>query len=111
MLLLFSCTDKGKNGGTDTVYADYTISAEEESENATCLFRFQTRADGATGVLEPHAAVLSDGAVVPADSAGHSGAYYEAQRPVSQFAGSHTILLKMRKAKCTKRSSPFNPFQ
>src|SRR5215217_454867 len=94
-LVLFSCTQKKAAPGTDAVYADYSITAEEGSDSVTCLLKFyKNRRDGSTVFLEPPAAVQFDGASVPGDSAGLSGAYYEVQKPLASFSGTHTIVFK-----------------
>jgi hypothetical protein len=96
---------------TDALYADYTISADEDAENVTCVFRFyKGSSEGATLVLEPPSAVLLDGMAVPVDSAGLSGAYYEVQRPLAQFAGMHTIRFKNAEGKAFKETFTFQPF-
>ncbi len=110
LLLLFSCTNQS-NQGADAVYADYAITAEEGSENVTCLFRFYNGSpNGATLVLEPPATVLLDDQPVPVDSAGLSGAFYEVQRPMVSFAGQHTILFKNADGKAFIEKFSFQPF-
>lgn len=104
----FCCNAKES---TDAVYADYTITAEEETENCTCLLKFHQRSSqGATLFLEPPAAVSLDGAALQGDSAGLSGAYYEAQKPLAQFAGAHTIVFKNSDGNEYSEAFTFQPF-
>lgn len=111
LLLLLSCTEKKRSASTDIVYADYSITAEEVTENVTCLLKFfKNRRVGSTLFLEPPAEVLFDGAPVPGDSAGLSGAYYEVQKPLTSFKGTHTIVFKNAEEEEYKETFSFQPF-
>jgi hypothetical protein len=112
VLVLFACTDNNTNKRSDTVYANYTITAAEETENVTCVFQFYNgSSEGPTLVLQPPAAVLFDDVAVPVDSARLSGAYYELQRPLAGFAGQHTITFKNAEGKTYVETFTFQPFR
>lgn len=111
LLLLLSCNSKKGPKSTDTVYADYSITAEEGGENVTCLLKFyKNRRVGSTLFLEPPAAVLFDGVAVRGDSAGLSGAYYEVQKNLAAFPGTHTIVFKNAEGDDYKETFSFQPF-
>lgn len=111
ILFLFSCTNKKSTTGTDAVYADYKISGEEGTENVTCLLKFyEGNSQGAPLFLEPPAGVSLDGTAIPGDSAGLSGAYYEVQKPLDGFAGTHTIVFKNAEGKQYNETFGFQPF-
>src|SRR6476659_1199041 len=111
ILVLCSCNQQKGRPGTDAVYADYSIAGEEDSDSVTCLLKFyKNRRVGSTLFLEPPAAVLFDGAAVPGDSAGLSGNYYEVQKPLAAFNGTHTIIFKNADGDTYKETFSFEPF-
>jgi len=110
VLFLFSCTNK-KQAGSDAVFADYTVTGDEASENVTCLLRFyssQMRRDAL--YLESPATVTFDGTAVAADSTRFGGAYYEVQQPLAHFSGTHTIVFNNGGDKEYKETFTFQPF-
>ena len=110
-LILCSCNHKKGRTGTDAVYADYSITGEEGTDSVTCLLKFyKNRRVGSTLFLEPPAAVLFDGVAVPGDSAGLSGIYYEVQKPLDAFNGTHTIVFKNADGDTYKETFSFQPF-
>jgi hypothetical protein len=111
-LFFISCQDQKKvASGTDAVFAAYTVTAEEGTENVTCLLRFHARnSRGPALFLEPPAGVSLDGIALQGDSAGLSGAYYELQRPLAEFTGSHTVVFKNAEGKEYKETFRFQPF-
>ena len=111
LLFLISCAHKKGGAGTDAVYADYRITGEEGAENVTCLLRFFREKNGAKALfLEPPAGASLDGTIIQGDSAGLSGAYYEVQKPLAGFNGTHTILFKNSEGKEYKETFIFQPF-
>src|SRR3712207_5845550 len=89
LLIVFAgCTNaeigSSKDVASDGVYADYKIWAEEGKETVTVLLQYRMGGpDGTTLVLEPPGGVAFDGAPLKVDSAGITGAYYEASFPLS----------------------------
>lgn len=111
LLFLTSCTDEKKDTGTDMVYADYSITGEERAENVTCLLRFfRSKNQTEALYLGPPASVSFDGATIQADSAGLSGAYYEVQKPLAGFNGTHTIVFKNAEGREYKETFEFQSF-
>lgn len=109
VLALASCTQK--KAGTDAVYADYMINGEEGGATITCLFKFFTnRRDGSTLALEPPAGVWLDGETIAGDSARLSGSFYEMQKPLASFGGTHTIVFKNAEGRAYHESFSFQPF-
>ena len=112
LLFLVACnTKRDSAAGTDAVYADYRISGEEETENVTCLLRFFDRnSEGDALLLEPPARVELDGAALTASSKPMSGTYYEVQKPLEAFTGTHTIVFENAEGKEYKETFDFKPF-
>ena len=106
----FSCT--AKNDTVEAaVYADYSVTAEEGTEMITCLLKFYSKNNkGQALYLEPPAAVHFDGTVLRADSARLSGPYYEVQKPLERFSGSHTIVFTNSAGKNFEETFAFEPF-
>lgn len=110
-LLVFSCTIKKSNTGTDAVYAEYSITGEEGDENVACVLKFfKSRHNSTALLLESPAAVLLDGTALEPDSAGRNGAVYEVQKPLAGFSGNHTIVFKNEVGKKYKEQFLFQPF-
>ena len=77
----------------NAAYFDFRIWGEEGKEDVTVLLQFREGdRDGNTMVLEPEGKVELDGEQLKGDSAGFTGAFYEVQKPLSQFKGKHTIV-------------------
>src|SRR6476620_7320483 len=111
LLLFFSCINKKNSAGSDTIYAEYSITGEEGEENITCVLKFFKGRHSTTALLlEPPADVLFDGTSIPPDSAGLNGSYYEVQKPAAQFAGTHTIVFKNAEGKEYTEKFSFQPF-
>lgn len=98
MILLFftGCNDaeigSAKDINADAIYFDYRITGEEGNDDATALlqYRFGGRM-GTTLTIEAPGKVELDGESIRVDSSRMTGAFYELQKPVKQFAGEHTI--------------------
>jgi hypothetical protein len=74
------------------VYVHYDIRAEEGSEMATCVARFyKDKTRKRTLALDEPAKIELDGQPLQADSSRFLGAYYELQKPLSEFEGQHNI--------------------
>jgi hypothetical protein len=92
------------------IYHDYRITAEEERENVTIVLQYRDEEDGEPLTLDEAVSVKLDGVNLQPDSARLSGAYYEAERPLTEFQGSHTISLTDSKNKEHKAEFNFQPF-
>lgn len=93
------------------MYMDYKVWGEEGAETVTCLLQFREGRRGETTLLlEPPAGVLLDGVPLVADSARLTGAFYEVQRPLSEFAGAHTIVFKDNRGREYRQDFTFRPF-
>ncbi len=100
---------KGLNSGL--VYTDYKISGEENKEAVTIFVQFRMGAkNGSTLVLEDGAKVELDGEQLRADSAGKSGAFYEVQKRLDEFSGTHTIVFTDVEGKEHPHEFEFFPF-
>ncbi len=115
IVILVSCTDeervhiKAKDPG---VYAHYDIRAEEGGEMVTCVLRFYTNKTRKTTLtLEEPAKVELDGEVISVDSSRFLGAYYEIQKPISDFEGQHTITFTSINQQQYKEEFSFTPLQ
>ena len=119
VILIFGCAaivtgcankDQSKNQTNyDQLYFDYTVTAEEDGENVTCMFQYkEADAEGVAMNIAP-AKVELDGMPVESDSARLSGFFYEIQRPVDSFAGRHSIVF-ITAEKQYKNEFQFFPF-
>ncbi len=79
-----------KDVAPETIYQQYSINYTEGDETAEVYaqFRFGGK-NGTTLVLNPPSGVSFDGQKIRVDSAGLSGAFYKAAKPVGSFFGSH----------------------
>lgn len=76
-----------------SVYCDYKILGNEDSQEVNCLLQFkQGGPSGSSLALQEPANVKLDGEALQADSAGFSGVFYEAVKPLQDFSGKHTII-------------------
>ena len=97
LFLLTGCkNDKrapaGEEGDGPYIYFDYEINGEEGFDKLTVLARFRNGGENdETITLAAPEKVELDGEIFPADSAALSGTYYELNKPVETFAGSHSI--------------------
>ena len=94
--LFGGCTaeDHSKNNvDPDAIFFVYNIWGEEGKDDVVVMLQYLS--GGSTGKAiqfsEP-ASVLLDGEVLYADSTVMSGAYYEAQLPLEDFIGKHSIV-------------------
>ena len=112
---LIACNDNDKVGAqTDLndIYADYKVFGEEENETVTVLLQFRAGgADGKTIVIKSPGKVTIDGTPLQADSAGVSGAYYEAAFPLASFEGAHTIMFESPDGKRHRQPFKFSSFK
>lgn len=112
--IVTGCKNKDKevkNGiDADWIYFDYTVTAEEGNENATCVFQYKNYdAEGKAIDIEPGKVQL-DGQELRSDSARLSGFFYEVQKPIDSFAGKHTIVFTNADGREYKNEFDFYPF-
>lgn len=111
--LLVACSNRDASGAAvdGNAYVFFKISGEEEKENVTCLLQYFTSdTAGKSVLLAPPATVLLDSEAVPADSTSFTGAYYEAQKPLQNFAGAHTIVYQDAAGKQFQETFNYAPF-
>ena len=114
-LFLFSCTSNeignSKDVNPDAVFFDYTVLADEDGQDVTVKLQYRMGGkNGTTLVLDEPSKVLLDGEQLKVDSAKLNGAYYEVQKPLSSFAGKHTISFTDMNKKEYKEEFEFVPF-
>ena len=112
---LFSCTSdeigNSKDVNPDAVFFDYEIWAEESKEDVTVNFQYRMGGkNGTTLILNEPSKVMLDGEQLKVDSAKVTGAYYEVQRPLTSFAGKHTISFIDLNKKEYNEEFEFKPF-
>ncbi|HEU5164665.1 MAG TPA: hypothetical protein VFU29_03955 [Chitinophagaceae bacterium] len=115
LVFIFSCTsdeiENSKDVNPDAVFFDYEIWAEEGKEDVTVNLQYRMGGkNGTTLVLDEPSKVLLDGEQLKVDSAKVTGAYYEVQRPISSFAGKHTISFTDLNKKEYNEEFEFRPF-
>jgi hypothetical protein len=113
-IFAFSCKEEEVGNSTDvnpeTIFFDYKISGEEGRDYVTCMIQYRYGGDdGTTLVLAEPSKVELDGEELKVDSAKYTGAYYEVQKPLAQFAGQHTITFTDAAKKQYKEEFRFQP--
>ena len=93
----------------ENLYLSYKISAEEGGDWVTCLVQVKKARNGKVVPLPRGAQVLLDGEPLVGDSAGVSGAYYEIQKPLEEFVGEHTFVLKGAQGATYETPFTFSP--
>ena len=83
-------TGKSKSFSPDVVFCDYRVEADEEENRVTVRLQFRSGDEEGTPLRLTNA-VTFDGDSLQADSAGFTGVFYEASRPLDDFAGTHRI--------------------
>lgn len=93
------------------IFFDYKIWGEEGKDAVTCLLQFRFRREtGRTVKIDTPGRVEVDGEIIIADSARITGPFYEIQKPISDFIGSHTItFFDINQKKYTEEFN-FQPF-
>lgn len=86
-----ACRHADKSSPATPDFLKYSLSGEEGGDFVTAKFEFHSEDDDKALLLRDSARVELDGVMVKADSARFSGAYYEANLPLSGFEGGHTI--------------------
>ena len=112
---LFSCTSdeigNSKDVNPDAVFFDYEVWAEESKEDVTVNLQYRMGGkNGTTLILDEPSRVMLDGEQLKVDSAKVTGAYYEVQRPLTSFAGKHTISFTDLNKKEYNEEFEFKPF-
>jgi len=95
----------------ETVYFDYKVWGEEGNAMATVMLQFRFAGSGGTTlVLQEPSKVELDGKPMRVDSSRMTGAYYEVQEPVGDFAGDHRIVFTDVNGKKYQENFSFQPF-
>lgn len=112
-LVFWSCNGDDKSPAirpASELYLDYKISAEEAAEYAVALLYFRRGGPNADAIaLEENSQVIFDGEALVADSARLAGVYYEVQRPLVDFLGTHKITYTDNKGQAFEHSFQFTP--
>lgn len=95
----------------DEVWLDYQVWGEEAKENVTVMLQFRTNySEKDTRLLEEPAGVAFDGEDLKADSSKMTGFYYELEKPLQSFDGSHVIVFRDFEGKEHEEKFNFRPF-
>lgn len=106
--------DKKVEGSRDvspgSIYFDYKISADEESDSITVLLHYRYgRKTGPSLLLEDPEQVSFDGQPLTADSSPIGGAFYEARAAAAGFEGPHRIVFTDRNGRQHEEIFEFRP--
>jgi hypothetical protein len=100
-----------KDVNPDTIYFDYSITAEE-NEEVTCMFRYRIGGpEGRTLFLDEPSKVELDGQRLMPDTARFTGIFYEVSKPAANFAGEHNIVFTASDKRQYKEKIDFDPFE
>ncbi|HET9431016.1 MAG TPA: hypothetical protein VFO70_07560 [Chitinophagaceae bacterium] len=108
---LTSCSDLENDvRDSEDLYLDYQVSGNEDNDLLTVLLQFHRGSQhGSTVLLDEPSRVELDGDIVMADSTVITGPFYEVQRPLSDFAGSHQIVFTASSGKEYREEFVFQP--
>lgn len=114
VLFLFSCTSNeignSKDVNPETIYLYYTVSYEDGDDSVGCFLQYRFAGEnGTTLVLNSPAGVSIDGVTITVDSSTVSGAYYQKNFAVKEFAGKHVIAYTDMNGKVHKEPFSFDP--
>ena len=112
-LVLWGCGANDKEPLADASAADaestYAVTATEDGL-VTVLIQFGGADAVAQRRLQPDEAVVVDGEAVPADSSSVGGVFYELQKPLADFLGTHVITLTKSSKALYRDSFSIDPF-
>ncbi len=114
VLFFASCSGDGSNSSKDvkqqSIYFDYQVWGEEGNDEVTILIQYRVGGKyGRTLLLEEPSRVELDGQPIKADSTKMTGAFYEVQKPVSDFGGTHSIVFTDINKKKYREEFVFQP--
>lgn len=115
-LIFNSCSSNeigsSKDVNPETIYFDYKIWGEEAGDNLTVKLQYRFGGEnGTTLTIEEPAKVELDDELIPGDSSKMTGAFYEIQKPIKEFAGEHTITFTYNNEKQYREKFRFQPLQ
>jgi hypothetical protein len=116
ILFLTACTSNeignSKDVNPDAIFFDYKIKGEEKDSNITVYIQYRVGGpNGTTLVLNEPAKVQLDSEEINIDSAKLTGAYYEIRKPITDFAGKHTIIFTDFNNEEYKEEFIYKPFK
>jgi len=116
LICFYSCTDNEPSSirdvNPDAIFFDYKIKGEEGDNNVTVYLQYKRGShNGVPFVLSEPAKVELDGELVSRDSAKLTGAFYEIQKPASDFSGTHTIVFTDPNNREHQEEFVFQPFK
>ena len=92
------------------IYLDYRLHAEEGDDKLNIVLQFrEADSDGRTLVVGEAGRVMLDDEQLQADSTARTGAYYEVQKPIETFRGTHRIRLEGPGGEALEESFQFQP--
>jgi hypothetical protein len=112
----YSCTDNEvsniKDVNPDAIFFEYKIRGEENETSITVYAQYKRGGhNGSPLILSDPAKVELDGEIISRDSAKLTGAFYEIQKPVENFAGKHTIVFTDIDSREYSEEFVFQPFE
>lgn len=116
VLFCSGCNEEGtapaKNAVRATnLYLEYQVWGDEERGEVTVLLQLRQKSNrGGTVKLGAPGFVALDGEVLSADSSRMGGVFYEARRPLEDFAGSHKLTVTDESGAEVSESFVFTPF-
>lgn len=113
-LLIASCNSNeignSKDVNPETIWFDYKVWGEEGNDDATVMLQYRFGgSNGTTLTLEEPSKVELDGKLIKGDSSKMTGAFYEVQQPVAEFAGKHNIVFTDMNKKQYREEFRFQP--
>lgn len=104
-------TNRPKDLDPEAIFYDYRVWGEEGKDDVTVMLQYRFgRGGDNTLLLQGPTAVKLDGEPLRADSAGQTGTFYEAVKPLKAFAGEHSIVFTDNNKKEHKENFRFTPF-
>ena len=94
LIAMSACTSneigESKDVAQDKIYQQYSIKYSEGNDKATVFAQFRfAGSNGTTLVLSKPSQLAFDDEIIKVDSSGGSGAFYELDRPITNFYGKH----------------------
>lgn len=101
-----------KGISSQSLFLEYQVWGDEEREYVTVLLQLrQKNNNGKTVKLNPPGFVELDGEVLQPDSSRMSGYFYEALKPLSEFAGRHKITVADENKEQVSEEFEYTPFR
>lgn len=99
-----------KEADPENLFFDYSIRAEEGKEEVICRFQYRLGGPAGDAVLIEPGMVTIDGEKIAPDSARFTGGYYEINKPLAEFSGTHEVIFTNPAGKKYSEKIEFIPF-